>query len=179
MENDNTKNQNEYRELFEKDFDNWLQAEPDFTRDKNGVYTNEATHWAHKGWQAARLRANPAPSRMPENEANKNVGELVEGWPDNIAADRHEISGKWVLHYLTDDQAALCKAALSAIRQHSSVKVDDEVLNEMHDFLSEWLGDLCLLQQFGSRMLQKIKSAQEAQREALRSSETPNGEGEV
>ena len=29
------------------------------------------------GWQAAWNTRNPAPSRMPENEANKNVGDLV------------------------------------------------------------------------------------------------------
>lgn len=33
-------------------------------------------------------------------------------WPDNIVADRHEVSGKWVLHYLTDEQAAKCAAAM-------------------------------------------------------------------
>lgn len=33
-------------------------------------------------------------------------------WPDNVVADRHEKTGKWVLHYLTDEQAAQCSAAM-------------------------------------------------------------------
>jgi hypothetical protein len=35
-------------------------------------------------------------------------------WPENIVADRHEISGKWVLHYLTDAQAQACLSAMNA-----------------------------------------------------------------
>jgi hypothetical protein len=34
-------------------------------------------------------------------------------WPANIVADRHEISGKWVLHYLTDEQAHACLRAMN------------------------------------------------------------------
>lgn len=34
-------------------------------------------------------------------------------WPENIVADRQEVSGKWVLHYLTDEQAEQCAAAMS------------------------------------------------------------------
>jgi hypothetical protein len=33
-------------------------------------------------------------------------------WPDNIVADRHEITKKWVLYYLTDEQAKICHDAL-------------------------------------------------------------------
>jgi hypothetical protein len=33
-------------------------------------------------------------------------------WPENIVADRHEVTGKWVLWYLTDEQAGKCRAAL-------------------------------------------------------------------
>lgn len=39
--------------------------------------------------------------------------EAATDWPDNIVADRHEITGKWVLWYLTDEQAAKCKAVLT------------------------------------------------------------------
>lgn len=34
-------------------------------------------------------------------------------FPDNIVAERHDISGKWVLQYLTDEQAERCHHALS------------------------------------------------------------------
>lgn len=37
---------------------------------------------------------------------------LIDGWPPNIVADRHEVTSKWVLWYLTDEQAELCKKAL-------------------------------------------------------------------
>lgn len=40
--------------------------------------------------------------------------EAVAEWPNNIVADRHDTTGKWVLHYLTDEQAAKCKTALQA-----------------------------------------------------------------
>lgn len=40
--------------------------------------------------------------------------EAVAEWPENIVADRHETTGKWVLHYLTDEQADKCKSALQA-----------------------------------------------------------------
>jgi len=33
-------------------------------------------------------------------------------WPENIVAERHEVSGKWVLQYLTDEQAKKCQKAL-------------------------------------------------------------------
>jgi hypothetical protein len=45
---------------------------------------------------------------------------VIDGWPANIVADRHEVSGKWVLMYLTDEQAALCKKALP----HDEVQCD-------------------------------------------------------
>lgn len=50
--------------------------------------------------------ATPTP---PEGQV-----EAVAEWPDNIVADRHDTTGKWVLHYLTDEQAAKCRAALQA-----------------------------------------------------------------
>ena len=37
-------------------------------------------------------------------------------WPDNIAAERHERSGRWVLRYLTDEQAKKCHAAMTAAK---------------------------------------------------------------
>lgn len=40
----------------------------------------------------------------------------MKPWPDNIVADRHEISRKWVLQYLTDEQAEKCLAALQPVR---------------------------------------------------------------
>lgn len=40
-------------------------------------------------------------------------------WPDNIVADRHEVTGKWVLMYLTDKQADACKAALAKLQSIS------------------------------------------------------------
>lgn len=42
---------------------------------------------------------------------NKERIELL--WPENIVADRHEVSGNWVLHYLNDEQAALCAKAMN------------------------------------------------------------------
>jgi len=53
-------------------------------------------------------------------------------WPDNICADRHETTGKWVLHYLTDEQATLCNAALQS---HPTNIITPEVL----DYLGEKL----------------------------------------
>lgn len=38
--------------------------------------------------------------------------ELV--WPEGIVAHRHEVSGNWVLWYLTDAQANACAAAMAA-----------------------------------------------------------------
>lgn len=39
--------------------------------------------------------------------------DYIDGWPGNICAERHDVSKKWVLHYLTDEQAEKCKHALS------------------------------------------------------------------
>ena len=50
------------------------------------------------------------------------IRELVEGWPENIVADRHEVSGKWVLWYLTDAQAEVAKAALARAEKHLNGK---------------------------------------------------------
>jgi hypothetical protein len=35
-------------------------------------------------------------------------------WPEGIVAHRHEISGNWVLWYLTDAQAGACAVAMGA-----------------------------------------------------------------
>ena len=35
-------------------------------------------------------------------------------WPENIVADRHPVSEKWVLHYLTDAQAQACLSVMNA-----------------------------------------------------------------
>lgn len=43
---------------------------------------------------------------------NEKQNELV--FPDNIVADRHEVTDKWVMWYLTDEQAKICSAALQA-----------------------------------------------------------------
>lgn len=43
---------------------------------------------------------------------NEKQNELV--WPDNVVADRHEVTGKWVMWYLTDEQARICSDALQA-----------------------------------------------------------------
>jgi hypothetical protein len=53
------------------------------------------------------------PAPCPDHSEDK----LEMVWPDNICADRHEITGKWVLHYLTDEQADACKIALSSFTQ--------------------------------------------------------------
>lgn len=42
------------------------------------------------------------------------TGERAPEWPDNIIADRHPVSGKWVLQYLTDKQAEICRRNLYA-----------------------------------------------------------------
>jgi hypothetical protein len=41
------------------------------------------------------------------------MNQVLKPWPENVVADRHEKSGKWVLWYLTDEQAAACNKALT------------------------------------------------------------------
>ncbi len=41
------------------------------------------------------------------------TNDSLNDWPDNLVAERHEVSGNWVIWYLNDDQAAKCHAALS------------------------------------------------------------------
>lgn len=36
-------------------------------------------------------------------------------WPENIVADRHEVTKRWVLQYLTDEQAEQCFSALGCL----------------------------------------------------------------
>jgi hypothetical protein len=48
--------------------------------------------------------------------------------PDNIVADRHEITGKWVFHYLTDDQAKICKRALTNMSSEAQLQAENERL---------------------------------------------------
>jgi len=43
------------------------------------------------------------------------IGDVELTWPDNIVADRHETTGKWVLWYLTDEQAVACNEAIRRI----------------------------------------------------------------
>ena len=47
-------------------------------------------------------------------------------WPENICADRHETAEKWVLHYLTDEQAQFAKAAIAVMQL---TKTSDSDLN--------------------------------------------------
>ncbi len=54
----------------------------------------------------ARLRAE----RTPSNDDWPAPG--VDEYPGNIVADRHPVTGKWVLWYLTDEQARKCLSAL-------------------------------------------------------------------
>lgn len=58
---------------------------------------------------------------------NQNDVKLLP-WPENIVADRHEVSGKWVLHYLTDTQAQTCLSAMNAFtprEKELEAKVDE------------------------------------------------------
>lgn len=50
---------------------------------------------------------------MFDETAAALVNSSLNDWPENVVADRHEVSGKWVIWYLTDEQAAKCHAALT------------------------------------------------------------------
>lgn len=62
-----------------------------------------------KPWEQAKILMRELVCRHPDDI------DYVDGWPDNICADRHEVSKKWVLQYLTDEQAEKCKVALQQI----------------------------------------------------------------
>jgi len=58
-------------------------------------------------------------------------------WPENIAAERHEVSKKWVLHYLTDVQAMVCNQALNSRPTEDALRARVKVLE---DALREIIG---------------------------------------
>lgn len=71
------------------------------------------------------------------NNMKSDIERVAEcGWPGNMLADRHDITGKWVLHYLTDEQAAKCLAAL----QHPQAQQSDhsELERRAEEYL-HWL----------------------------------------
>lgn len=50
--------------------------------------------------------------------------ETVGAWPENIVAQRHEVSGNWWLMYLDDQQVALCQQALMQRPKREFVQPD-------------------------------------------------------
>lgn len=58
------------------------------------------------------MLASTAEYAIIANPICRHPVDIDTGWPNNICADRHEVTNKWVLHYLTDEQAQLCKKAL-------------------------------------------------------------------
>lgn len=48
------------------------------------------------------------------------MNKLVEALPNNIVAERHEMTGKWVLWYLTDEQATKAMRVLAEHRAEPS-----------------------------------------------------------
>lgn len=59
-------------------------------------------------------------------------------WPENIVADRHWLSGSWVLYYLTDEQAKACAAAMNA--PDARMQILAEALREARDNMIGWQG---------------------------------------
>ena len=67
---------------------------------------------------------------------NPNTAPERLNFPDNIVADRHEVSGKWVLHYLTDEQATQCAAAMSPAPS-SGLREALERVSELEEALAD------------------------------------------
>lgn len=70
----------------------------------------------HTAWCGNRRKSKkpPPPRRKTMSEEDKQAGQPDSAnWPKNIVAQRHEVTGKWVMWYLTDEQAAKCKVALA------------------------------------------------------------------
>ncbi len=131
---------------------------------------------------------NPAPSRMTENEANKNVGDLVEMVAraiceaDDMDPDRTSRMGmgssfdngipRW------KDYEQHAQAALSVIRQQSSVKVDDGAIYEALKNMIYYAGLIVHPKRTGiikpTMAMEQLEKAENIL-EALRSSEMPNG----
>lgn len=65
--------------------------------------------------------------------------DLIE-WPNNIVADRHEVTGKWVLFYLTDEQAAICGAAFARHRSASNASPNPITDTQAVEWLTENYG---------------------------------------
>lgn len=54
----------------------------------------------------------------------------LKPWPDNVVADRHEITNKWVLHYLTDEQTKLCNRALNSQTDINVAQPETKIISE-------------------------------------------------
>lgn len=61
------------------------------------------------------------------------MNKLVEALPDNIVAERHEVSGKWVLFYLTDEQAGKAMRVLSEHPVEPSSDVVERVARAIYE----------------------------------------------
>jgi hypothetical protein len=73
----------------------------------------------------------------------------AEGLPENIVAERHDVSGKWVFHYLNDEQAEKVIAALKAKEWLEDAVI---VLEEGAEPLE---GDLCYVNGFENHSAQR------------------------
>lgn len=86
--------------------------------DKNENERRELASQAHDELRttiAARIYASPSVCQQsqPVLAAEGDVMIADCTWPDNICAERHDVTGKWVLHYLTDAQAVQCNKVLA------------------------------------------------------------------
>jgi hypothetical protein len=164
MENDNTKNQSvECREAFE----NLKQHQQQL--DEDGIMVGVSRQALDLVLNWIENTRNPAPSRMTENEANKNVGDLVEMVAKAINDSLPSDMTKW-------NVKDMARVALSVIRQQSSVKVDDGALSGA---LRELVTLKNIKDTYGQTpdYLARQPRAWEAAKQALRSSEMPNGSG--
>ena len=126
------------REAFEKWYGENVSCA--FAEQHEGIY-----HSAHAvfgsdvkaAWDARGEYERTRPTPKPD---------AVDGWPENVVADRHETTGKWVLWYLNDEQAAACKVALDTnppVCNHSPQQyIQTDAVEKIREAL-ELAGETC------------------------------------
>lgn len=91
-------------------------AQPNFTIDIGEVYHYACLFAQALSRSSQEVRQEPA--KLPSGGANppcvsNSLNQQNLTFPANIVADRHEVTGKWVMWYLTDEQAKMCETALA------------------------------------------------------------------
>ncbi|MHC5536847.1 hypothetical protein ACYOEI_01075 [Singulisphaera rosea] len=93
--------------------------------DEKALRAAEKAYNLHIEHRAMKFAIEAWQQVMRDNQPADSLVNSPDAWPANIVAERHEVSGKWVLWYLTDEQAAICQQALPPLSENCQICGED------------------------------------------------------